>query len=52
MCYKYDETSTRNPRNSFTRKKVFLEKDIKRKEKQKAIVQAEIKKGFKSSFAS
>ncbi len=35
-----------------TRKKVFVEKDIKRKEKQKAIVQAEIKKGFKSGFAS
>jgi len=35
-----------------TRKKVFVEKDIKRKEKQKAIVQAQIKKGFKSGFAS
>ena len=35
-----------------TRKKVFVEKDIKRKERQKAIVQAEIKKGFKSGFAS
>ena len=35
-----------------TRKKVFVEKDIKRKEKQKAIVQAQIQKGFKSGFAS
>jgi uncharacterized radical SAM protein YgiQ len=35
-----------------TRKKVFVEKDIKRKEKQKAIVQAQIKQGFKSGFAS
>ena len=35
-----------------TRKKVFVEKDIKRKEKQKAIVQADIKKNFKSGFAS
>ena len=35
-----------------TRKKVFVEKDIKRKEKQKAIIQAQIQKGFKSGFAS
>ncbi len=36
-----------------TRKKVFVEKDIKRKEKQKAIVQAVIpKNGYKSGFAS
>jgi len=36
-----------------TRKKVFVEKDTKRKEKQKAIVQACIPKGgFKSGFAS
>ena len=35
-----------------TRKKVFVEKDIKRKEKQKAIIQAQIKQGFKSGFAS
>ncbi len=36
-----------------TRKKVFVEKDIKRKEKQKAIVQAVIPKGgYKSGFAS
>lgn len=35
-----------------TRKKVFVEKDIKRKEKQKAIVQAEINKNYKSGFAS
>ena len=35
-----------------TRKKVFVEKDIKRKEKQKAIIQAHIQKGFKSGFAS
>ena len=36
-----------------TRKKVFVEKDIKRKEKQKAIVQAAIKnKKFQSDFAS
>ena len=35
-----------------TRKKVFVEKDIKRKEKQKAIVQEKKKCGFKSGFAS
>lgn len=35
-----------------TRKKVFVEKDIKRKERQKAIIQADIKKSFKSGFAS
>jgi hypothetical protein len=36
-----------------TRKKVFVEKDIKRKERQKAIVQAAIPKGgYKSGFAS
>ena len=36
-----------------TRKKIFVEKDIKRKEKQKAIVQAVIPKGgYKSGFAS
>jgi hypothetical protein len=36
-----------------TRKKVFVEKDTKRKEKQKAIVQAAIPRGgFKSGFAS
>ena len=36
-----------------TRKKVFVEKDIKRKEKQKAIVQAAVPKGgYKSGFAS
>jgi len=36
-----------------TRKKVFVEKDIRRKEKQKAIVQAAVPKGgFKSGFAS
>lgn len=31
---------------------IFVEKDIHKKEKQKAIVQAEMKKGFKSGFAS
>ncbi|MBU1668348.1 YgiQ family radical SAM protein [bacterium] len=34
-----------------TRKKIFVEKEIQKKEKQKAIVQAEIK-SFKSGFAS
>ncbi len=35
-----------------TRKKIFVEKDTHKKEKQKAIVQADIKRGFKSGFAS
>jgi len=35
-----------------TRKKIFVEKDTLKKEKQKAIVQAEVKSGFKSGFAS
>jgi len=35
-----------------TRKKVFVEKDIKRKEKQKAIVQEKKSCSFKSGFAS